>query len=271
MGTSFWDSILVYVLGDSMSRLFDFCERGERPFFRIFGSLLYSSSHLFRMWLISMLWCRLTITHFSISLYSSIFILFLHFTLPHLISFSSHHMMFELGSASTLYSCLFDVSIPLSSLFVWRSLGLRLMTFSTHCISCMRGREIISLGYLSLVSFRFFHPITLAYVTSRVWRPPWGHDFTHCAWQLTHGQYLRLVRDYFVKHDGWGAMIWFKLGHTLLISGGFSEVMSSTLGHTSLIDDCFFRDDVLHWGIASSPLHLGYDGLGVVEWPYTGA
>ena len=133
------------------------------------------------MWLLSMLWCRLTITHFSISLFSCIFVLFLHFTLPRLIFFLfSSCLMFDLGSTSTLYSCLFDMSIPLSSLFVWRPLGLGLMTFSTHCISCMRGMRIISLGFLSLVSLHFFHPITLAYVTSRVWRPPWGHYFTLC-------------------------------------------------------------------------------------------
>ena len=35
----FWDSILVYILGESMSHLFDLCERDEWPFFRIFGSL----------------------------------------------------------------------------------------------------------------------------------------------------------------------------------------------------------------------------------------
>ena len=80
--------------------------------------------------------------------------------------------MFDLGLAATLYSCLFDMSIPLSSLFMWGSLGLRLMMFSMHCISCMRGIGIMSLGSLSLVSYRFFHPKTLAYVMSRVLRPP---------------------------------------------------------------------------------------------------
>ena len=76
--------------------------------------------------------------------------------------------------------------------------------FSTHCISCMKGMRIISLRFFSLVSFHFFHLISLAYVTSRVLRPPWNHDFTHCTWQLTHGQYSRLVGDYFLEHDGWG-------------------------------------------------------------------
>ena len=47
MRASFWDSILVYILGESMSRSFNFCERDERPFFRIFGSLPYLSLHSF--------------------------------------------------------------------------------------------------------------------------------------------------------------------------------------------------------------------------------
>ena len=62
-----------------------FCERCERPFFSISGSLLYPSFRLFWMWLLSMLWCRVTITHFSISSPSS-----LRFTPLHLISFFSH-------------------------------------------------------------------------------------------------------------------------------------------------------------------------------------
>ena len=164
-----------------MSRPFDFCERGEQHFFSISGSLLYPSSHLFWMWLLSMLWCRLTITHFPISLPSFIFVLSLHFyhISPDFFLFSSF-LMFDLSSASTLYSYLFDMFIPLSSLLVWGPLGSGLMTFSMHCISCTRVMGIISLGSLSLVSFHFFHPITLAYVTSRVWRPPWVHYFILC-------------------------------------------------------------------------------------------
>ena len=116
-------------------------------------------------------------------------------------------LMFDLGSVPTLYSCLFDMSIPLSSLFVWGYLGPWLMIFSTHCISCMKGMGIVSLGFFSLVSFRFFHPITSAYIMSRVLRPPWGHDFAHCTWQLTHGLHLRLVGDHFLEHDGWGVEV----------------------------------------------------------------
>ena len=43
-------------------------------------------------------------------------------------------------------------------------------------------------GYLSLVSLRFFHPITLAYITSHVLRPPWGHEIRRYLWQSSLGQ-----------------------------------------------------------------------------------
>ena len=124
-----WDSIFVYILGESMSRSFDFCERGERPFFRISKSLPYSSLHPFL--------CDLS-PYFDAGWPSLTFYLFaffyLYFIPPfHFISSDffllSSCMMFDLGSTSALYSYLFSMSIPLSSLFVWGSLGPRLMVF----------------------------------------------------------------------------------------------------------------------------------------------
>ena len=53
--------------------------------------------------------------------------------------------------------------------------------FYIYCILYMRAWVLI-IGYLGLVSLHFYHLITLAYVTSRVLRPPWGHDITHCVW-----------------------------------------------------------------------------------------
>ena len=47
------------------------------------------------------------------------------------------------------------------------------------------------IGYLSLVFFRFYHLITLAYVTSRVLRPPWGHGIRCRLWQSLLGQVMR--------------------------------------------------------------------------------
>ena len=160
----------MYILGESMSHPFDFYERCERLFFSISGFLLYPSISD-----VTIFHALIQAAHHSLF---HIFAFFYHYFIPPFHSTSSYFFlfsscsMFDLGSVSTLYSCLFDVFIPLSSLFVWGPLGPGLMTFSMHCISCMRGMGIISLGSLSLVSICFVHPITLAYVMSCVLRPP---------------------------------------------------------------------------------------------------
>ena len=104
---------------------------------------------------------------------------------------------------------------------------------------------------------------------------------SRCAWQLTHGQYLRLVGDYFLEHDGWGVEVmdytraypsyqwrifrgdviytraypahrwqflsrWFlTLGHNHFRERFYwrysHSTRYSTLGHTPLIDGRFFR------------------------------
>ena len=207
MGAYLWDSILVYILGESTSRLFDFYKRQTNI---SLGFLDSCPIHHYFLFYVRYLHALMQVDHHSLFYLFTFF--YLYFILPfHSTSYDfflfSSCMMFNLGSTSTLYSYLFDMSIPLSSLFVWGSLGPWLMMFYTRCISCMRGMSIISLGLLSLVSFHFFHPKTLAYVMSRVLKPPWDHDFTHCAWRLTHGQYLRLVGDYFLEHDGWGVEV----------------------------------------------------------------
>ena len=152
-----------------------------------------------------MFWCRFTITHFSISLPSTNFILFLHFTLPHL--FLSFLILLDVWLGFSFHTLLLLIQYVHSFIITFSVGILRFAThdgFLTHCISCMRGMGIISLGLLSLVSVHFFHPITLAYITSHVLRPPWDHDFTHYEWKLTHRQYSRLVGDYFLERDGWG-------------------------------------------------------------------
>ena len=155
-----------------MSRPFDFCERGERPFFSIPRSLLYIIPSVSDVTIFHAL---MQVAHHSLF---HLFVFFHLYFIPPFHSTSSYFFlfsscsMFDLGSMSTLCSCLFDVFIHLSSLFAWGPLGPGLMTFYMHCISCMRGMGVISLGSLSLVSICFVHPITLAYVTSRVLRPP---------------------------------------------------------------------------------------------------
>ena len=139
------------------------------------------------MWLIYILWCRLTITHFlSFFLLLSLFYSFISLYLIWFLSFITLHDVWLGFNIHTLFLFIQYVH----SFIITFCIGiLRSATygFSTHCISCMRAMKIISLGSLSLVSFRLFHPIALAYVMSHVLRPPWDHDFTHCTWQLTHG------------------------------------------------------------------------------------
>ena len=71
--------------------------------------------------------------------------------------------------------------------FLW--LPFRSMTheiFSMHYILYTRVWVFI-IGYSSLVSLHFFHPITLAYVMSRILRPPWGHEIGRYLWQFLLG------------------------------------------------------------------------------------
>ena len=182
--------------------------------------------------------------------------LYLHF-IPSFHSTSSDFflfsfcLMFDMGSTSTLYSCLFDVTIPLSSLFVWGPLGPGLMTFSMHCISCMRGMGIISLGSLSLVSICFVHPITLAYVMSWVLRPPWGmtsHVMLDGSYRSNTWDWLEIISWSMTDEE---LRRWITLGHTSLINDGFSEVIWSTQGHAPL-SVTFSFGMTLYWGIAIS-------------------
>ena len=136
-------------------------------FFSITGSWLYPSSHLFRMWLLSMLWCGLTITHFSTSSPSAnlYFIPLFHHTSSDFILFS-FCLMFDMGSVSTHYTCLFDVTIHLSSLFVWGPLGpgLMIVFYALHLMHEGYGDYIIGIFEPSFLSFLSLYYLSLRYV-----------------------------------------------------------------------------------------------------------
>ena len=88
MGAYFLDSILVYILGENMSHPFDFWERGERPLGFLDHCHIHHYIHFYVTYLHALMQPD---PHSLFYLFaSSIFILFLHFTLPHLISFFSH-------------------------------------------------------------------------------------------------------------------------------------------------------------------------------------
>ena len=142
-----------------------FCERDERPFFSIYGSLLYPSFHLFQTIFHALMQGDHHSLFYLFAFFHLYFIPPFHSTSSYLILFSSC-LMFDMSSASALHACLFDVTIHLSSLFVRGPLGPRLMTFSTHCISCMRGMGIIIIGIFepSFPSFLSPYYLSLRYV-----------------------------------------------------------------------------------------------------------
>ena len=249
MGASLWDSILVYVLGDSMSCLFVFCERGERPFFRISGALLYSSSHLFRMWLLSMLWYRLTITHFlSFCLLLSSFYSYIP---PYLIWFLSFLILLDVWLGFRIHTLFLLIQCVNSFIITFHvgtpRFGIHDVFYALHFMHEGYGDYIIRIFEPSFLSFRSPYYLGLRYVTRfKTTLRPWLHTLcltTHTwaileiGWRLFLGAW---------RMGSWGDG--FTLGHTLFISDGFSKVIWSILGHTLCINDGF-----------------------LVGWPYIGA
>ena len=99
----------------------------------------------------------------------------------------------------------------------------------------------------------FLCPLTLAYVTSRVLKPPWGHEIRRYLWQSSLGQvfvdWLKYSRYYAFSYGGyfWKHLVSLLLG--ILIFDGFLSLeivhwwywihplvvhQTSTLGHVSL-------------------------------------
>ena len=94
--------------------------------------------------------------------------------------------------------------------FLWLPLGPWLMRFF-YALHLLHESMGLIIGYLSLVSLHFFNSITMTYVTSRVLRPPWGHEIRHYLWQFSLGQafvdwlkysryYVLFYERYFWKH-----------------------------------------------------------------------
>ena len=95
------------------------------------------------------------------------------FFLPHpfipSLTLHMHHSYTSGYQIIFLHHLVIDITFTLGT---FRSMAHGLLY--TYCILYIRAWVLI-IGYLGLVSLHFYHPITLAYVTSRVLRPPWGH------------------------------------------------------------------------------------------------
>ena len=91
-----------------------------------------------------------------------------------------------------IISLIYFICLLIDTMFTLGTIGsMAHGIYYTCCISYMRAWVLI-IGYLSLVSLRFYHPITLAYIMSRVLRPPWGHGIGYRLLQLLCGQVFEI-------------------------------------------------------------------------------
>ena len=141
-------------------------------------------------------WCNFTLCSIWVDHYSYLcslfhhhprfcfwFILFISPLIPYLqwprfrVWYSLHIIIIHLVISSVFLHCI--ITFTMFTVGIFRSMAHEI--FYTCCILYMRAWVLI-IGYLGLVFLHFYHPITLAFVTSWVLRAPWGHDITHCVW-----------------------------------------------------------------------------------------
>ena len=177
-----------------------FWEWDEWPSPRDSGSLSCPSLRLLLMWLPSMSNLSWSLLLFVL-LASSSFSFLLLIRHPHLTScffFPYHTLLLPVWHSTyivltypAIRSFFFITSLSMSR-SCWAHSGPWLTSFSIHVAFHIWGHGFLIIGYLSLVSFHFYYPITLAYVTSRVLRPPWGHGIRCRLWQPLLGQVFEI-------------------------------------------------------------------------------
>ena len=97
----------------------------------------------------------------------------------------------------------------------------------------------------------FFHPITLAYVTSRFLRPPWDHKIRCCLWQpllrLVFGIWLIYRRRpvSFYRRCFFDAWRWFSDGCGRLLH--FMDDIWCCLAFHSTVHQLSYWDIFLYW------------------------
>ena len=157
-----------------------FWEWDEWPSLRSSGSLSLSSLRSLLMWLHSMFdmsWSLLLFVLFASPSFS--FLLLIHHLRLTPCSFLCWHISVLEPSLHHHYTSHYQFDflhcLVIVIIFILGTIGsMAHEIFCTCCISYMRAWVLI-IGYLGLVFLHFYHPITPAYVTSRVLRPPWGH------------------------------------------------------------------------------------------------
>ena len=191
--------------------LYSFCrisyERDEWLSLRSSGSSSIPSLHSLLTWLpcISDLRGSSLILVFSASSSSSSFSLLIHrfhstfkffLTVTHFqVWYSLHITIIHLIISLICFICLL-----IDTMFTLGTFGsLAHGIYYTCCISYRRA-WILIIGYLGLVSLHFNHLITLAYVTSRVLRPPWGHGIRYRLQQPLLEQVFEIRLPFGYRH-----------------------------------------------------------------------
>ena len=154
-------------------------EWDEWPSPRDSRSLSFPSLHSLLMWLHSMFDLSWSSLLFVYSLFRSHLhhcLWFILFASPPCSFPTLTYSRFDISLASFLRISLSIWFASLSYYWYYIHIGATpspwLKRFSIHVAFYTWGHEFLIIGYLGLVSFLFYYPITLAYVTSRVLRPP---------------------------------------------------------------------------------------------------
>ena len=197
------------------------------------------------MWLFSMLWCKLIITHFSISLFFSIFIPLLYFTLRHLISFFflSFFILLDVWLGFNTHALFLLIQYVHSFIIIFHVRTPRSVThevfYASHHIHEGYGDYIIRIFESSFLSFLSHYYLSLRYVLCLKTTPrPWLHTLclTAHTWVILEiGGRLLLGAWWMRSYD----MIYI-VAYPFYQRWIF-EMMWSTLGHSPLIDDKFFE------------------------------
>ena len=189
-------------LFEALHFLYSFCrvfwEWNEWLSLRSFVSLSFPSLHSLTMWLYFML--DLSGSSFFFMFFVSPSLSFL--LLIHPFRFTPCHFLIATHFQVCYYICIIITHLIISLIFFiillllsyshWAPSGPWLTRFSVHVAFHTWGHGFFIIGYLGLVFLHFYHLITLAYITSRVLRPPWGHGIRCRLRQAPLGQVFEI-------------------------------------------------------------------------------
>ena len=254
-------------LSKALHFLYSFCrvfwEWGEWLSLRSSVSLSFPSLHSLTMWLHFMLdssGSSLLFVFFVSPSFSFLLLIHpFHFTPCSFLTATHFQVCYSLCIIITylIISLFFFITSLLLSYSHWAPSGPWLSRFSVHAAFHTCGHGFFIIGYLSLFSLHFYYPITLAYVTSRVLRPPWGHGIKCLLRQPLLGQVFKICLIFGYHHAssskrrlfdvltrfscgyGWpGSCFWLRTTWYCLILSIYHK-FDVILGHISFSDEIY--------------------------------